>query len=855
MRWPPGRKLRWLRTLREDLLSNRALVKGNRAQLTQLDKALWDRSGAQEQVKGTERQVRGCRTAGDRRTATPARANLVSRRRHGYTRGVALVGLCLAVVTGLGFTHSAGGARTARQPDYAARPSSVWLTELQSPKPRLHNKAVMALSKIRPVAPGTVAALSDLVRGDDWVLRHRALMVLGNLGPEAASALPVVVGALDDGNVHVRRMAVSALRRIGASTPEARLALVAALVHTDDYVRRESRYALQGLGQEAADVAPTLGALLEHEDDSVRYAALQVLEDAGADAAVPVLVPYLRHARADIRGGAANALASYGPRAEAAVPILILMLDDHQTRYLAITTLGKIGPPAKPAVPRLMAMFGESDPSRELRIRVVYALRGIGPAPNGVLPTFRAELAAADYSEASGRYRHALAAAIREIGGVHDPALVAYAGQLARGLTHWNAWTRVEAARALASLGPAASLALPELREALREDSEPKIRGLAADALGAMGAAAQPALTDLRAAQSDEHERVRKKAALAIANIEQSAEVPIPPPAPEPQPIEPVAEIAQDVMALSTSGRAANKAAYRLLARGAESLPALHAALLSPQSSARQRGQLIRLLSDLGDPSSVDIILRSLSVHSQEGLARVGVLRALAAIAQTPASFEFAMGLLQDPQEHPRVRRQALVYFAQQRDRRARKWVEVFMEDADPQLQASALYLAAMLGDQGVVSQITELLRKRPHSSYRYGLLLALAELVDPLEFEQQTETLRGHQQEYESALRLVRFRTGDAKTRSDLSHDMLMSRFPNERRTAMRDMVQRQAFGELTRYLDQWMFVPARVRTTVVSELYRGGYRLVEAKRRLVIERDRHRGQAAPPVSQAYRK
>jgi len=121
--------------------------------------------------------------------------------------------------------------------------------------------------------------------------------------------------------------------------------------------------------------------------------------------------------------------------------------------------------------------------------------------------------------EATGRYRNTLAAAIREIAGEGDPALSAYAERLGYALSSEDAWTRVEAARALAPLGSAAGPAVPALRRSLLTDEQPKVRALAADALGAMGARARVALPDLEKALGDPDHTVRRQATLAITSI------------------------------------------------------------------------------------------------------------------------------------------------------------------------------------------------------------------------------------------------------------------------------------------------------------------------------------------------
>jgi hypothetical protein len=241
---------------------------------------------------------------------------------------------------------------------------------------------------------------------------------------------------------------------------------------------------------------------------------------------------------------------------------------------------------------------------------------------------------------------------------------------------------------------------------------------------------------------------------------------------------------------------------------------------------------------DLGDPRSVGVLLQAVRAHPREPGLRIEALRALGELPQTGASFEFARRTLGDAQEIPRVKRQALMYFAMQRDERGREWAERFRNDPDLDMRAAALYLAASLGDTTALEPITTLLLDQPRASMRYGLLLALAELVDPAEFVRRVGPARQQGNEYDSALRIVTLQSDRTKERVALAREMLESQFPNERRIAMRALLERNALHELRSLLEQWWMVPPYMRASVAAELYRGGYRLVERDRRLEIER-----------------
>src|SRR5574341_1948127 len=121
--------------------------------------------------------------------------------------------------------------KTERPGEFEGKPASDWLQALQDPAPQVHHRAMRALSEIRPVAPETVAALAQRVRGADLQVRRRALQVLSRLGPEAKGAFPAVLAALQDGDPEVRRLAASALGEVPAETRNDRLGLVATLRH------------------------------------------------------------------------------------------------------------------------------------------------------------------------------------------------------------------------------------------------------------------------------------------------------------------------------------------------------------------------------------------------------------------------------------------------------------------------------------------------------------------------------------------------------------------------------------------------------------------------------------------------
>jgi hypothetical protein len=64
----------------------------------------------------------------------------------------------------------------------------------------------------------------------------------------------------------------------------------------------------------------------------------------------------------------------------------------------------------------------------------------------------------------------------------------------------------------------------------------------------------------------------------------------------------------------------------------------------------------------------------------------------------------------------------------------------------------------------------------------------------------------------------------------------MLGSPFPNEKRLAIRGLLERDALDELTPFLERWWMVSPEVRFLLRNGLRLGGYRIVEEKRRVAI-------------------
>jgi HEAT repeat protein len=241
----------------------------------------------------------------------------------------------------------------------------------------------------------------------------------------------------------------------------------------------------------------------ESRDDELRWAVLHALEWMGprGAASIPFFLEVLSGGEPEDRIDAAWALASLDPDpARATAALAAAARDcDPRMRAAAMRCLGKVVtrfPPAAPGITPAM-LEGTADPEGEVRadaLRALAAFIGEGvpiDIPERLLEDLGQEhagrillrlwLRALDDPSSAVR-----AQALQGIGALGDeagPAIHRLAAILRRDPTRD---AKIEAARALWSIGPGAAAAAPALEEAARSDDQ-ALRNVAAEALGRIG--------------------------------------------------------------------------------------------------------------------------------------------------------------------------------------------------------------------------------------------------------------------------------------------------------------------------------------------------------------------------------
>ena len=355
----------------------------------------------------------------------------------------------------------------------------------------LRAEAAEDLGQVLPPSEAALAALHEAVHDPDGHVRIHAAKSLLRIDGQSAAAIALLERALVDRETELRLAATAAWAELAPMAGPAVPGLVAALNDPDPTVRHLAAFALgekcadaPRSGNPAMAVAAALGKImLEDREQDVRHQAVYALLQMGTDARGPLagLMQALRTADGNIPELAADLLARLGPAGVEALAGA-LQVDDYTVRPKAIEFLGNLGPQAKAAIPALMGALQEVDP--RLRHEAALALLRIDP-----LLGLRA--AAEVLSEPSKELRYSGPSLMKALGAM-GPQASPLAPSVVRLLRNGNSDVQECAARCLGEMGPKARWAAPALRGALR-DLVAGVRIAAARALGDMGYATEAA--------------------------------------------------------------------------------------------------------------------------------------------------------------------------------------------------------------------------------------------------------------------------------------------------------------------------------------------------------------------------
>jgi hypothetical protein len=295
----------------------------------------------------------------------------------------------------------------------------------------------------------------------------------------------------------------------------------------------------------------------------------------------------------------------------------------------------------------------------------------------------------------------------------------------------------------------------------------------------------------------------------------------------------PAPTIQEDVAALAAGG--ARQAGPRLIDRGPMVLPVVHAALLAPDVEPRHALALLQVMGALSEKSSVPVLLELLRRDVNSPLRRDALL-ILALLPATDDAAVFVSGVASNGNEAWRTRRMAFTWFGLHRDPRGRPFAEKLRADPDPEHRAAALFVLARLGDKTALEPIGQMLAGGAPASSRDTLLVALAELATPGEFERRAPSALNQSSGYKDALRYARYRGAPVSERPAICLEMLQSQLPGHREIAVRCLLNAGHAHALRPYAAVDLEAPGRA-ALVRNEIRRAGWRVVDTDTEFRIE------------------
>ncbi len=421
------------------------------------------------------------------------------------------------------------------------------VTALGDLRADVRNEASVTLVEVGPaVVPAVAAALS----GSPPRVQRKACEILGEIGSAAASTVPALMTRLNHDDELVVRAAAAALGKIHAEPGTVLPALNALLRGRSAAVRIIAVRAIGDYGPEAGTSVPLLLNLLSDDSTMLRASAVDALGRTG-DARVEVidaLVRALSDGHGTVTVNAADALSRIGAPA---VPALVLKLADKDYRKLVVEILGEIGPGAGSAVPALVELLSRVRDDLDLRREVFIALASMGPsaaaakpammkiledsaagdAPAGAayvlarigekqaLPVLRKLLSVSD----NERIQRSAAWAIVTLDPKNTENVKLVMPHLLRATSSDMPLVRKEAMTAFATLGPAATEALPSLLEHASGDPDTAVKAQCLQSLAEIQAPAAQALPVAMASLEDPDARVRNAARYLLGRLGEPA--------------------------------------------------------------------------------------------------------------------------------------------------------------------------------------------------------------------------------------------------------------------------------------------------------------------------------------------
>lgn len=348
----------------------------------------------------------------------------------------------------------------------AARPL---VEALAHSSPKARELAELALGKMGAPAVTTVV---QALKAREPALRLALVRILGTIGERSDEVVAPLVDALSDPDAAVRMAAGAGLAKTGEPAVGALRKL---LKGSNADLRNLAAQTLGVMGPKAKAAIPDLESALGAEPALVDSAAnsLAAMGETGVEA----LGRGLRRGAPENRCRILRVLAGLGERAHPAKAAILNALKDGDplVRIGACGAIGALGARGHDAVQPLARMLRDKEIS--VQGAAAAAIRALGPgAAKEIVSDIARGLKAGD-----ANVRRDLIGILGTLGKDAAEAAPDLAGLVAQPSFPY----RVDAARALVSIGPAASAAVPTLQKVL-EDRNPDVRKAVEEALRAI---------------------------------------------------------------------------------------------------------------------------------------------------------------------------------------------------------------------------------------------------------------------------------------------------------------------------------------------------------------------------------
>jgi hypothetical protein len=170
----------------------------------------------------------------------------------------------------------------------------------------------------------------------------------------------------------------------------------------------------------------------------------------------------------------------------------------------------------------------------------------------------------------------------------------------------------------------------------------------------------------------------------------------------------------------------------------------------------------------------------------------------------------------------------AFTWFGLHRDLRGRPFAEKLRSDPDLERRSAGLFVLASLGDKTVLEPISQLLASGPPANSRDILMLSLAEITTPEEFERRAPSSLAWSHGYKYSLLYARYRAAGPQEKIPLCLQMLRSQAPGHRELGVRCLLENGHAKDLRPYAAVSLETPG-LDAIIRNDIRKAGWKIID--------------------------